>query len=114
MRRRELIALVGGAAIWPVLASAQQRPGMPHVVQLSPVDIASQADQTRGQLRELGYVEARNIRLEFRNAAGNVDAGELPFERPTKLDLRINLRVAKALGIELSPITLARADEVIE
>jgi putative tryptophan/tyrosine transport system substrate-binding protein len=38
----------------------------------------------------------------------------LPFERPTKLDLRINLRVAKALGIELSPITLARADEVIE
>jgi putative tryptophan/tyrosine transport system substrate-binding protein len=74
MRRRELITLVGGAVIWPVLASAQQRPGMPHVVQLSPVDIASQADQTRRQLRELGYVEGRNIRLEFRNAAGNVEA----------------------------------------
>jgi putative ABC transport system substrate-binding protein len=47
---------------------------MPHVVHLSPVDIPSQADATRRHLRELGYVEGRNIRLEFRNAAGNVDA----------------------------------------
>jgi putative ABC transport system substrate-binding protein len=46
---------------------------MPHVIQLSPVDIPSQVDQTRRLLHELGYVEGRNIRLEFRNAAGNVD-----------------------------------------
>jgi putative ABC transport system substrate-binding protein len=39
---------------------------------------------------------------------------ELPFERPTKFDLRINLRIARALGIELSLMLLARANEVIE
>jgi putative ABC transport system substrate-binding protein len=74
MRRRELITIFGGAAIWPLLASAQQLRAMPHVVHLSPVDIPSQADAARRRLRELGYVEGHNIRLEFRNAAGNVDA----------------------------------------
>ena len=74
MRRREFITLFSGAVTWPLMASAQQLAGMPHVVHLSPVDIPSQADQTRIQLHELGYVEGRNIRLEFRNAAGNVDA----------------------------------------
>src|ERR1700682_3906673 len=74
MRRRELITLFSGAVTWPVMAGAQQLTRMPRVVHLSPADIPSQVDQTRRQLHELGYVEGRNIRLEFRNAAGNVDA----------------------------------------
>jgi ABC-type uncharacterized transport system substrate-binding protein len=82
-----------------------------------PTIFAYRHDVEAGGLASYGI----NVRETFSRAAVYVDKilkgakpGDLPIEFATKLVLVVNLKTAKALGLEIPPTLLARADEVIE
>ena len=75
MRRREFMAGLGSAAAWPVVARAQQ-PAMPVIGYLSSRSFEAEAPMlaaVRQGLNATGYVEGRNVEIEFRFADGEVD-----------------------------------------
>jgi putative ABC transport system substrate-binding protein len=77
LKRREFIAVVGGAAAWPLAAGAQQVSGVPRIGYLSPGSASSGPlnyyDEFRRELRELGYIEGQNIVIDYRFADGKFD-----------------------------------------
>jgi putative ABC transport system substrate-binding protein len=75
MRRRNFIALLGGATTWPILARAQQRE-MPMIGCLNSAaaaPIAHLLAAFRRGLSETGYIEGQNVAIEYRLAEGQYD-----------------------------------------
>jgi putative ABC transport system substrate-binding protein len=83
LKRREFIALLGGAAAWPLAARAQEQPA--NLARIGFLRAAGPNDKDftafRNGLRALGYVEGQNLVIEQRYAAGSYDrVGELAAE----------------------------------
>jgi putative tryptophan/tyrosine transport system substrate-binding protein len=88
MKRREFISLLGGtAAAWPLAASAQQQANVARIGFLGPAPASSYWPRVEGLLaglRDLGYVEGKNIVIEFRWAERVEQLPELAAELVVK------------------------------
>ena len=144
MKRRKFIALAGGAVAMPLVARAQQNERVRRLGVLQPFAKESPESARIAaflqELQRLGWHRLPAIYAfrtfvadgglisygpdpidPHRQAAGYVDRilkgekpGDLPVQAPTKYELVINLKTAKALGITVPPALLAQANEVIE
>jgi putative tryptophan/tyrosine transport system substrate-binding protein len=103
MRRRAVIALVAAAGVWPLAVRAQQAGKVYRIGILEAVPAARNSanlDALRKGLRDLGYVEGRNLIVEYRSADGLAD--RFPGLVSELVNLKVDLIVARG-----TPATMA-------
>jgi putative tryptophan/tyrosine transport system substrate-binding protein len=119
MRRREFITFVGGALLAPRFAEAQQGTKVRRVGLLSGLSRASQYDAFFEGLREFGYVEGKNITIDYELAQGHVEqlpelARGLVQNRPDVIVAGTNLAAVPAMQAtkDIPIVVLASHDGV--
>jgi len=115
MRRRQFITLVGGMAAWPLAARAQppgktRRIGVLMALAKSDPEARLRSQSFEAGLRELGWVEGRNLRLDYRWVP---DAGRLSAQANELVGLTPNLIVALGTPIVAGLLPLSRTLPII-
>jgi hypothetical protein len=143
-RREFITLLGGAVVAWPPAARAQQPADQMRrigaLINLAADDPEGHARITAFAqgLQEAGWTTGRNVRIDYRWGGAGADAMakyaaavptrrwlrrphsegretcDLPVQAPTKYELVINLKTAKALGLDVPTTLLARAENVIE
>jgi putative ABC transport system substrate-binding protein len=110
MIRRDLLALVGSGVAWPLAARAQQPAKIPHlgVLLYSTPQTDPQMEFVRNGLRDLGYVEGRNLVVTYRYAEGKSE--RLPELAAELANLKPD--VLLAIGGDVAPV-MAKATQII-
>ena len=101
MQRRAFIGLVAGAAVWPLGADAQQAGKIARIGYLAS-NLANQGpvEAFRQGLRDLGYVEGRNVVIEYRDAQGKLEP--LPTLAAELVALQVDVIVASSTAAALA------------
>ena len=111
MKRREFITLLGGAAAWPIAASAQQPPTMPVIGLLNSATLESQVERLAAfqqGLKETGFVAGQNVTIDYRSAEGLTD--QLPILARDLVRRQVSVMVATSTA---SALAAKRATETL-